>query len=80
MYVCVIVEDFIAPDIYEKSDNDIVLDLGRRFRNYRVALRLTQKEVAEQAGVSLMMVARFEKETAITGHRPDNGGSCLHMS
>lgn len=41
MYVCVIVEDFIAPDIYEKSDNDIVLDLGRRFRNYRVVLRLT---------------------------------------
>lgn len=48
-------------DLYERSDNDIVSGLGERFRDYRIALRLTQKEVAEQSGVSVMTVVRFEK-------------------
>ena len=71
MYICGVMNDYITPDIYEKSDNDIVVDLGRRFRNYRVALRLTQKEVAEQAGVSVMTVVRFEKGET-TAIRLDN--------
>lgn len=48
-------------DPYERSDNDIVSELGKRFREYRIALRLTQKDVAEQSGVSVMTVVRFEK-------------------
>ena len=48
-------------DLYERSDNDIVSELGERFRSYRIALRLTQKDVAEQSGVSVMTVVRFEK-------------------
>jgi len=48
-------------DLYERSDNDIAVDLGRRFKDYRIALRLTQKEVAEQSGVSVMTIVRFEK-------------------
>jgi len=47
-------------DLYERSNNDIAVDLGRRFRDYRIALRLTQKEIAEQSGVSVMTIVRFE--------------------
>lgn len=47
-------------DIYEKSTNDIIVDLGRRFRDYRIALRLTQKELSEQSGVSVTTIVRFE--------------------
>lgn len=47
-------------DLYERSDYDIVSELGERFRDYRIALRLTQKDVARQSGVSVMTVVRFE--------------------
>lgn len=52
---------FLFNDIYEKSNNDIVVELGRKFRDYRIALRQTQKDVAEQAGVSVMTIVRFER-------------------
>lgn len=48
-------------DLYEKSNNDIVIELGQRFRDYRIALRMTQKEIAEQCGISVMTVVRFER-------------------
>lgn len=48
-------------DLYERSDNSIASELGARFRSYRTALRLTQKEVAQQSGVNVMTVVRFEK-------------------
>lgn len=48
-------------DLYERSDHDIVSGLGERFRDYRIALRLTQKDVARQSGVNVMTVVRFEK-------------------
>jgi len=47
-------------DIVERSDNDIIVDLGKRFKAYRIALRLTQKDIAEQSGVSVMTIVRFE--------------------
>ena len=53
--------EYDISDLYERSDNDIVSELGERFRDYRIALWLTQKEVAEQSGVSVMTVVRFEK-------------------
>lgn len=48
-------------DIYEKSNNNIAVDLGRRYRQYRIALGLTQKDVASHAGMSVMTIVRFEK-------------------
>lgn len=48
-------------DLYEKSNNDIMIDLGKRFRDYRIALRMTQKEIACQSGVSVMTIVRFER-------------------
>lgn len=47
-------------DLYSRSNYDIVVDLGRRFRDFRIALRLTQKEVSFQSGVSVMTIVRFE--------------------
>ena len=47
-----------------KSDTisiaDIIRTLGIRFRDYRVGLDLTRKEVAEAAGVGLTTIYKFE--------------------
>lgn len=51
-------------DLYGKSNYEIVMDLGARLRSYRIALRLTQEEVARQAGVSVLTLARFERGAA----------------
>ena len=48
-------------ELYGLSNNDISADLGRRFKSYRIALNLTQKEVSKQSGVSVITLARFEK-------------------
>lgn len=61
MYICSAMNNFLLTDLYEKSNNDIVVQLGQRFRDYRIALRLTQKEVSEQTGVSVMTIVRFER-------------------
>ena len=47
-------------EIYAKSNNSHIVELGRRFRDYRIALRLTQKNISEQSGVSVMTIVRFE--------------------
>lgn len=60
MYICGIMNEVLAADLYGKSNNDIVIELGKRFRDYRIALRLTQKEIAEQTGLSVMTIVRFE--------------------
>ena len=38
--------------------------LGERFREYRMRCNLTQKEVAEQSGVGLTTIYKFENGTA----------------
>ena len=53
--------EYFDPNLYERSNNDIIVSLGARFRDYRVALRLTQKEISEQSGVSVMTIVRFER-------------------
>ena len=39
----------------------IIQALGKRFREYRIAARMTQKEVAEQSGISMLTIRRFEQ-------------------
>lgn len=63
MYVCCMSENDRI-DIYEKSNNDIAVELGRRFKSYRIALKMTQQEIAMQSGVSVITVARFERGEA----------------
>jgi len=46
--------------ISTKSASEVVADLGKRFKEYRIASRLTQKEVSEKSGVSILTIRRFE--------------------
>ncbi|MBO4646023.1 MAG: helix-turn-helix domain-containing protein [Bacteroidales bacterium] len=43
---------------------DIVRMFGERFKDYRLRANLTQKEVAEAAGLSVLTIHRFENGTA----------------
>jgi len=46
------------------SDAEILQMLGLRFKQYRVALGLTQAELSAKAGVSVMTIHKFETGTA----------------
>ena len=46
------------------SNPEIISELGRRFKEYRLSNRLTQKEAAENAGVSLITLRQFENGKA----------------
>ena len=51
-------------DLYEYSMPELVRLLGIRFKEYRMRCNLTQKEVAEQSGVGLTTIHKFENGTA----------------
>lgn len=61
MCIFVNMNECFDTELYERSNNDIIVSLGARFRDYRMALRLTQKEISEQSGVSVMTIVRFER-------------------
>lgn len=42
------------------STVDIMRTLGLRFRDYRMGLRMTRKEVSEAAGIGMTTLYRFE--------------------
>ena len=50
-------------DYSEYSVTELVRLLGSRFKDYRLRANLTQKEVAEMAGLSMMTIHRFENGT-----------------
>lgn len=50
-------------DYYEYSIPEIVKLLGKRFKDYRMRANMTQKDVAEKAGVSVLTIYRFENST-----------------
>lgn len=50
----------LVQDTYEFSNGELAAQLGERFRAYRNALGLTQKDVTRQSGVSVMTIVRFE--------------------
>lgn len=47
-------------DHSEYSVTELVRLLGSRFKDYRLRANMTQKEVAEMSGLSIMTVHRFE--------------------
>lgn len=47
-------------DYYEYSIPELIQLLGTRFKDYRMRSNMTQKEVAEQAGLSVNTVHKFE--------------------
>jgi len=54
----------IMADLYEYSTLELVRLLGGRFKEYRMRCNLTQKEVAEQTGIGLTTIHKFENGTA----------------
>lgn len=47
-------------DYSEYSMTELVRLLGSRFKDYRLRANMTQKEVAEMSGLSMMTIHRFE--------------------
>ena len=47
-------------DYTEYSAPELVRMLGSRFKDYRLRANMTQKEVAEMAGLSSLTIYRFE--------------------
>ncbi|MBR0177563.1 MAG: helix-turn-helix transcriptional regulator [Bacteroidales bacterium] len=47
-------------DYSEYSVTELVRLLGSRFKEYRLRANMTQKEVAEMSGLSMMTIHRFE--------------------
>ena len=47
-------------DYSEYSVTELVRLLGSRFKDYRLRANMTQKEVAEMSGLSMMTIHRFE--------------------
>lgn len=51
-------------DVYSYTAPEIVTQLGEQYRKYRMLLGMTQKEVAEKAGLSVMTLQKFESGTS----------------
>lgn len=47
-------------DFLDYSAPELVRMLGSRFKDYRLKANMTQKEVAEMAGLSVLTIHRFE--------------------
>lgn len=51
---------WIMTDYYEYSIPELVQMLGVRFKDYRMRSNMTQKEVAEQSGLTVNTIHKFE--------------------
>lgn len=49
--------------IYSQSNSEIIQNLGRRFKRYRIRANMTQKEVAQHTGLSITTIHKFESGT-----------------
>ena len=47
-------------DYYGYSIPELVLELGIRFKDYRMRSNMTQKDVAEQSGITVNTIHKFE--------------------
>jgi transcriptional regulator with XRE-family HTH domain len=47
-------------DYYEYSIPELVKMLGERFKDYRLRSNMTQKDVAEQSGLTINTIHKFE--------------------
>jgi transcriptional regulator with XRE-family HTH domain len=43
------------------SNTEVLIEIGSRIRTNRISKKLTQKQLAEKAGVSLFSVAKMER-------------------
>ena len=50
-------------DYYEYSIPELIRMLGTRFKDYRLRSNMTQKDVAEQSGITITTIHKFENGT-----------------
>jgi transcriptional regulator with XRE-family HTH domain len=48
------------------SNSAIIEEVGKRLKDYRFRRKLTQQELADQAGISLFSVTQIERGKAVT--------------
>jgi transcriptional regulator with XRE-family HTH domain len=48
------------------SNSAIMEEVGKRLKDYRIRRKLTQQELAEQAGISVFSVAQIERGKVVT--------------
>ena len=51
-------------DYYEYSIPELISLLGQRFKDYRLRSEMTQKDVAEQSGITINTINKFENGKA----------------
>lgn len=51
-------------DYYEYSIPELIAILGQRFKDYRLRSEMTQKDVAEQSGIAINTIHKFENGKA----------------
>ena len=54
---------FIMAEFKEYSAVEIIQLLGTQFREYRLRLNMTQKDVSERSGISILTINKFENGT-----------------
>ena len=57
-------------DLYASSNNTIISGLGKRYAEYRKRMGYTQKEIAEQTGLSIFTISSFESGSSKNFKRP----------
>ena len=57
-YICTIIVIYYCMDKQFTTNQDIILLLSKRIKEYRLAARISQKEMAEISGVSLATISR----------------------
>ena len=55
-YFCCMIKE----SINRMPVSQVVIILGKRFKEYRLSYNLTQKEVSEQTGINIITIRKFE--------------------
>lgn len=58
--------DFANTNFYERSDADIVRSVGDFIKKQRISRKMTQKDLAERAGINRTTVINLEKGESVT--------------
>ena len=49
-------------NISELIISEIIAEFGKRFKDYRIACNMTQQEVSDKSGISVVTIRKFENE------------------
>ena len=60
-YICAILVIYDYMNGGFTTNQDIILMLSKRIKEYRLAARISQKEMAEKSGVGLATISHFEQ-------------------